>query len=53
MERAKKTGLFQESELWSNGVLFIIIVNEYFGGKRNSLPRSFGDASGTLWTDSI
>lgn len=26
-------------------------VNKYFGGKRNSLPRSFGDANGALWTD--
>jgi hypothetical protein len=26
-------------------------VNGCFGGKRNSLPRSFGDANGTLWTD--
>jgi hypothetical protein len=27
--------------------------DEYFGGKRNSLSRSFGKASGTLWTDTI
>jgi hypothetical protein len=25
--------------------------DEYFGGKRNSLSRSFGKVSGTLWTD--
>jgi hypothetical protein len=31
----------------------LLFVNEYFGGKRNSLSRSFGKASGTLWTDTI
>ncbi|PRZ01009.1 hypothetical protein DFO77_11994 [Marinilabilia salmonicolor] len=28
-----------------------IWVNEHLGGKRNSLPRFFVDANGTLWTD--